>query len=148
LAALTAVFLILLICHAHVCIAALFTLLLCCAHAWFASQLEILGLRKGFDARHGTASTPLVWEASGPPILFIYGGDKGFKFHSEGFERKLKARSVCTVVPLKKGDQGCPARYKVGHWCQVSAADRVNEEMTNWLTFFHNMERDAVDCFE
>lgn len=91
---------------------------------------ELLGLRPTHDKRVG-ASGPMCWEAGAVPTLFFYGADKGFQFHPKWFAKKLQARPECRVVPLSKGDQGCPA--KVGHWMQVTAPDRVNSEIRKWL---------------
>jgi pimeloyl-ACP methyl ester carboxylesterase len=107
--------------------------LMCYPYFYFQLDglLSCLGLRPAFDTRHNTTQVPMWWDRGGVPILFIYGGDKGFKFHSEKFETKLKMRVDCKVVKLQKGDVGCA--YNVGHWVQVTAPGRVNQEIADWL---------------
>ena len=56
--------------------------------------LETLGLRKGFDERHGIpCSRPMWWAAV--PCLFIWGADKGFKFHPQFIEREMEKNAGC-----------------------------------------------------
>ena len=56
-----------------------------------------------------------------------------FDFHPKFFEKKLAARPDCRVVGIKKGEKGCPDKHKVGHWVQVTAPARTNDEIASWL---------------
>lgn len=94
--------------------------------------LELLGLRRPFDQRHSSEATPWCFEDAGAPILFIYGADKSFPFHSPSFERKVRAREGCDAIGLNRGDDGC-STTEVGHWVQVTCAERVNREIAAWL---------------
>ncbi len=91
--------------------------------------LEVAGLRAGFDERLGITAAAAAAAAS-VPTLFIYAGDKGFKFHAEGWERALAARPGCRVLALTRASNGGRG---VGHWVQHTAGDVVNAEMERFL---------------
>ena len=77
------------------------------------------------------------------PILFFYGADKGFKFHGEGWEAKLRSLSVINgtkVVPMPDPAESTafalgirPRPKQIGHWLMLRDADTINEEMEAWL---------------
>jgi pimeloyl-ACP methyl ester carboxylesterase len=56
------------------------------------------------------------------PMLFIYGVRKPFMFHSSQWTEALAARDGCKVVA-----------FDTGHWPMVSAPERFNEIVLNWL---------------
>lgn len=109
--------------------------------------LEATGLRPSFDDRHGCHVG-----RDAVPILFFYGSDKGFKFHGEKWEMKLRALSVVNgskVVPLPDPAESVahtvnvhPQPKAVGHWVQLRESKRVNAEMLAWLT---KIDEDQVD---
>ena len=112
--------------------------------------LEATGLRPSFDDRHGCADRHVGRD--GVPILFFYGNDKGFKFHGEKWEMKLRALGVVNgskVVPLPDPAEsvayamGIHSQPKaVGHWVQLRESESVNAEMVAWLT---RTDGDKVD---
>lgn len=97
--------------------------------------LQVLGLRPDFDTRHKIEpkETRWFWEEGGIPALFMHGADKGFDFHPPFLVKKLQKRPECKVVALKKGEPGCPTKYKAGHWIPVTCPVRINSEIDAWL---------------
>ena len=56
-------------------------------------HLESLGLAAGFDKRHKISRPAIYAPEETLPVLFIYGSDKGFKFHSLKVRREKGTRS-------------------------------------------------------
>jgi len=56
------------------------------------------------------------------PCQFFYGAGKGFKFHSEHWEKRLLQREECEVHAL-------PCQ----HWVQIEECNRVNNAMDEWF---------------
>ncbi|CAK9015230.1 unnamed protein product [Durusdinium trenchii] len=56
------------------------------------------------------------------PCLFMYGKRKPYMFHSAAWERHLRSRSDCEVIPVN-----------AGHWLQVQKAELVNHAIETWL---------------
>lgn len=56
------------------------------------------------------------------PCLFFYGAQKYFPFHTAHWEKHLKSRADCRVVPMK-----------TSHWLQVERPGEVNEAIQWWL---------------
>eukprot|EP00746_Dinoflagellata_sp_MGD_P057757 gnl/MRDRNA2_/MRDRNA2_24836_c0_seq1.p1 gnl/MRDRNA2_/MRDRNA2_24836_c0~~gnl/MRDRNA2_/MRDRNA2_24836_c0_seq1.p1 ORF type:complete len:405 (+),score=65.94 gnl/MRDRNA2_/MRDRNA2_24836_c0_seq1:169-1215(+) len=94
----------------------------------FRSLQEALGIRAGFDKRHGIGVLEQV------PTLFLYGADKGYNFHSKVWEKQLQSYEDCHVVAV---DAHMNQGRHVGHWVQVEAAEIVNFEVSKWL---HNVD--------
>eukprot|EP00518_Triparma_eleuthera_P011948 CAMPEP_0182470906 /NCGR_PEP_ID=MMETSP1319-20130603/19456_1 /TAXON_ID=172717 /ORGANISM="Bolidomonas pacifica, Strain RCC208" /LENGTH=389 /DNA_ID=CAMNT_0024671409 /DNA_START=51 /DNA_END=1217 /DNA_ORIENTATION=+ len=90
--------------------------------------LEGVGLVRGFDDRHGIAGKPPIYgSAETLPVLFIYGADKGFKFHSEKFEALLRERKNGEVKAVGVRGEGGKVKKPAGHWIQDSCSDEINE---------------------
>ena len=110
---------------------------------WFhlSFWLEASGLRPSFDDRHGCADRHAGRDPV--PILFFYGADKGFKFHGQKWEDKLRTQGVVNgskVVPLPDPAESVafamgihPRPKAVGHWVQLREPETVNTEMAAWL---------------
>eukprot|EP00040_Diaphanoeca_grandis_P029251 m.170933 g.170933 ORF g.170933 m.170933 type:complete len:112 (+) comp31627_c0_seq5:97-432(+) len=92
---------------------------------------EMLGIQPPFDVRHKTTNTPVSWAANGVPTLYFHGADKPFPFHPPWYPGKVAKQPKGRVVALRRGDEGCPVT--VGHWLQVTASERVNKEILQWL---------------
>ena len=86
------------------------------------------GLVRGFDDRHGiVGKSPIYGCAETLPVLFIYGADKGFKFHSEKFEALLRERENGEVKAVGVRGEGGKVKKPAGHWIQDSCSDEINE---------------------
>lgn len=71
---------------------------------------------RGIAAWDGKSPTPTC------PCLYFYGTRKPFSFHSPAWERHLRSRLDCRVVPID-----------AGHWVQLQQASEVNRIMDEWL---------------
>ena len=109
-------------------------------HLYF--WLEAVGLSRSFDGRNDCAALHVGRDPI--PILFFFGADKGFKFHGEGWEAKLKSLeeengsrvvampSAAIVAAWEHGTW--PEKPKnIGHWLMLRDAKAVNGEMEAWL---------------
>lgn len=57
------------------------------------------------------------------PCLFFYGKRKPGSFHNRSWEKHLKSRDDCKVVPME-----------AGHWLQLEKPQEVNRIMEEWLS--------------
>jgi pimeloyl-ACP methyl ester carboxylesterase len=88
---------------------------------------ELLGFRPAYAARNG------VTETKHKPTLFVYAADKAFMFHDKAYVTELKGRgNGSRVVPLGERKKG--EKPKVGHWIQHSVPEKLNDEITIWLS--------------
>ncbi len=116
------------------------------ASTYFYFHMQLQGFkdmvtRGSFDQRHRVTSE--VREAcKNVPVFFAFGADKAFMFHGGKFPEKLNERKNGSRA-IGYGDKKDKRRPKIGHWVTLTATEKFNKDLSEWVESVAKQQREA-----